>query len=134
MKAVRAVTLRAPLAAQVASGEVDSVNKGFRTPYRGEILVVSDEEPGYGLALAELCDVRSAHTTPGAHRRRGYNWSFRNVVPITRFMVAPRAGLFTAHIPEGALPPELRTPVFGTEAPPPATPEEIEALKETLAR
>ena len=134
MKAVRAVTLREPLAVQVATGEVETVNKGFRTPYRGEILIVSDEEPGYGLALAELCDVRSANKTPGSHARRGYSWTFRNVVRISRFMVPPRAGLFTAQIPEGALPPELRTPVFGTDAPPPATPAEVEAIKGTLAR
>jgi CheY-like chemotaxis protein len=134
MKAVKAVTLREPLASQVARGETATVNKGFRTPYRGEILIVSGEEPGYGLALAELHDVRSAAKTPGAPGRRGYAWSFRNVVPITRFMVPPRAGLFTVHIPEGALPPELRTPVFGSEARTLATTAEIDAVKGSLAR
>ena len=58
MKVVKAITLREPTASRIAAGEETIAYTGFRTPYRGEILIVADQEPWYGLALAELVDVR----------------------------------------------------------------------------
>jgi diguanylate cyclase (GGDEF)-like protein len=104
MKVVKAITLREPSASRIAAGEETAGYKGFRTAYRGEILIVADEEPWYGLALAELVDVRPISPSMHAPLERGFAWVFANVVRITRFPVAHRSGLFTAEVPEGALP------------------------------
>jgi len=111
MKVVKAIALREPGASRIASGEETVAYKGFRTPYRGEILIVSEQEPWYGLALAELVDVRPITPAMNAPLERGHAWIFSNVVRITRFPVAAyRSGLFTAEVPEGALPSALQMP------------------------
>lgn len=132
MKVVKAVTIKQPLAGQIAAGEQTGAFKGFRTDYRGEILIVADEEPWYGLALADLVDVRPITPEMNAPLTRGYAWSFRNIVRITRFPTAHRAGLYTAEIPEGALPSALQSPAFSAEAPPP--PESQAAIKAAVAK
>ena len=109
MKVVKAITLREPAASRIAAGEETIAYTGFRTGYRGEILIVADQEPWYGLALAELVDVRGISPEMSAPISRGYAWTFANVVRITRFPAAHRSGVFTAEIPEGALPSALQT-------------------------
>ena len=59
MKVVKAIAVREPWASQIAAGATTTAFKSFRTPYRGEILIVSDDEPWYGVALAELSDVQA---------------------------------------------------------------------------
>jgi len=115
MKVVKAVAVREPWASQIAAGATTTAFKSFRTPYRGEILIVCDEEPWYGLALAELCEVQSITREMNAPLQRGYAWQFRNVVALTRFPALHRSGLYTVDVPEGALPDALQTP---TIAPP----------------
>jgi len=45
MRVVKAIAVREPWASQIAAGATTTAYKSFRTPYRGEILIVSDEEP-----------------------------------------------------------------------------------------
>jgi CheY-like chemotaxis protein len=119
MRVVRAIAVREPWASQIAAGATTTAYKSFRTPYRGEILIVSDEEPWYGLALAELCDVQAITREMNAPLQRGYAWVFQNVMQVTRFLAMHRSGLYTVEVPEGALPSALQTPVFfGTPTPP----------------
>jgi hypothetical protein len=123
MKVVKAITLREPAASRIAAGEETIAYTGFRTGYRGEILIVADQDPWYGLALAELMDVRGISPEMSAPISRGYAWTFANVVRITRFPAPHRSGLFTVEIPEGALPTSLQASAFAAEArpqPPPA--------------
>jgi CheY-like chemotaxis protein len=112
MRVVRAIAVREPWASQIAAGATTTAFKSFRTPYRGEILVVSDEEPWYGLALAELVDVQPITREMDAPLQRGYAWVFQNVIQVTRFVAMHRSGLYTVEVPEGALPSALQTPVF----------------------
>jgi CheY-like chemotaxis protein len=112
MRVVRAIAVREPWASQIAAGATTTAYKSFRTPYRGEILIVSDEEPWYGLALAELCDVQAITREMNAPLQRGYAWVFQNVMQVTRFLAMHRSGLYTVEVPEGALPSALQTPVF----------------------
>ena len=77
MRVVRAIAVREPWASQIAAGATTTAFKSFRTPYRGEILIVSDEEPWYGLALAELVDVQPITREMDAPLQRGYAWGFR---------------------------------------------------------
>ena len=126
MRVVRAIAVREPWASQIAAGATTTAYKSFRTPYRGEILIVSDEEPWYGLALAELCDVQPISREMNAPLQRGYAWVFQNVIQVTRFLAMHRSGLYTVEVPEGALPSALQTPVFsGTPTPPAANEEAI---------
>jgi CheY-like chemotaxis protein len=126
MRIVRAIAVREPWASQIAAGATTTAYKSFRTPYRGEILIVSDEEPWYGLALAELCDVQAITREMNAPLQRGYAWVFQNVLPVTRFLAMHRSGLYTVEVPEGALPSALQTPVFfGTPTPPAVNEEAI---------
>ena len=126
MRVVRAIAVREPWASQIAAGATTTAYKSFRTPYRGEILIVSDEEPWYGLALAELCDVQAITREMSAPLQRGYAWVFQNVMPVTRFLAMHRSGLYTVEVPEGALPSALQTPVFfGTPTPPVVNEEAI---------
>ena len=118
MKVVKAITLREPSASRVAAGEETTAYKGFRTAHRGEILIVAEQEPWYGLALADLVDVRPISPEMNAPLDRGYAWVFANVVRITRFPVARRSGLFTAEMPEGALPSALQMPPLSVQSPP----------------
>ncbi len=119
MRVVKAIAIREPWASQIAAGATTTAYKSFRTPYRGEILIVSDEEPWYGLALAELCDVQAITREMNAPLQRGYAWVFQNVMQVTRFLAMHRSGLYTVEVPEGALPDALQTPVFfGTPAAP----------------
>jgi CheY-like chemotaxis protein len=130
MKVVKAVAVREPWASQIVAGATTTAFKSFRTPYRGEILIVCDEEPWYGLALAELCDVHSITREMNAPLQRGYAWQFRNVVALSRFPAMHRSGLYTVEVPEGALPDGLQTP-----APSPIreAPSGEEALKLAVA-
>jgi CheY-like chemotaxis protein len=112
MRVVKAIAVREPWASQIAAGATTTAYKSFRTPYRGEILIVSDEEPWYGLALAELCDVQAITREMDAPLQRGYAWVFQNVIQVTRFVAMHRSGLYTVEVPEGALPSALQTPVF----------------------
>jgi CheY-like chemotaxis protein len=112
MRVVKAIAVREPWASQIAAGATTTAYKSFRTPYRGEILIVSDEEPWYGLALAELCDVQAITREMDAPLQRGYAWVFQNVMQVTRFLAMHRSGLYTVEVPEGALPDALQTPVF----------------------
>jgi len=112
MRVVKAIAVREPWASQIAAGATTTAYKSFRTPYRGEILIVSDEEPWYGLALAELCDVQAITREMDAPLQRGYAWVFQNVMQVTRFVAMHRSGLYTVEVPEGALPTALQTPVF----------------------
>ena len=126
MRVVRAIAVREPWASQIAAGATTTAYKSFRTPYRGEILIVSDEEPWYGLALAELCDVQAITREMNAPLQRGYAWVFENVMQVTRFLAMHRSGLYTVEVPEGALPSALQTPVFfGTPTPPVVNEEAI---------
>jgi hypothetical protein len=118
MKVVKAIALREPFASRIAAGEETTAYKNFRTAYRGEILIVADEEPWYALALAELVEVRPISPAMNAPINRGYAWTFADIVRITRFPVAHRTGLFTAEIPEGALPSALQAPALSTQPPP----------------
>jgi hypothetical protein len=104
MRSVKAVAIKEPWASQIAEGRDTIAYRGAKTPYRGEILIVSDAEPSYALALAELVDVRPLTGEANAPIRRGFVWHFRGVVPIVRFPLKAQAGLFLASIPEGALP------------------------------
>jgi CheY-like chemotaxis protein len=131
MKVVKAITLREPFASRIAAGEETVAYTGYRTSYRGEILIVADQEPWYGLALAELADVRPIAPEMGAPIERGYAWTFANVVRITRFLSAHRSGLFTAEIPEGALPSALQASPFSAE---PARPLAEDAVKVAVAK
>ena len=83
MRVVKAVAVREPWASQIAAGATAIAFKSFRTPYRGEILIVSDEEPWYGLALAELVDVQPITREMDAPLQRGYGWRFQNVMAVT---------------------------------------------------
>jgi CheY-like chemotaxis protein len=112
MRVVKAIAVREPWASQIAAGATTTAYKSFRTPYRGEILIVSDEEPWYGLALAELCDVQAITREMDAPLQRGYAWVFQNVIQVTHFVATHRSGLYTVEVPEGALPSALQTPVF----------------------
>ena len=112
MRVVKAVAIREPWASQIAAGATATAYKSFRTPYRGEILIVCDEEPWYGLALAELVDVQAITREMSAPLLRGYAWQFQNVMPVTRFPAMHRSGLYTVDVPEGALPGPLQVPVF----------------------
>jgi len=112
MRVVKAIAVREPWASQIAAGATTTAYKSFRTPYRGEILIVSDEEPWYGLALAELCDVQPITREMDAPLQRGYAWVFQNVMQMPRFVAMHRSGLYTVEVPEGALPSALQTPVF----------------------
>ncbi len=112
MRVVKAIAVREPWASQIAAGATSTAYKSFRTPYRGEILIVSDEEPWYGLALAELCDVQPITREMDAPLQRGYAWVFQNVIRVERFVAMHRSGLYTVEVPEGALPSALQTPVF----------------------
>jgi CheY-like chemotaxis protein len=125
MKVVKAITLREPFASRIAAGEETIAYTGYRTSYRGEILIVADQEPWYGLALAELVDVRPIAPEMDAPLERGYAWTFANVVRITRFLSAHRSGLFTAEIPEGALPSSLQISTSAGEPPRPASDETV---------
>ena len=126
MRVVRAIAVREPWASQIAAGATTTAYKSFRTPYRGEILIVSDEEPWYGLALAELCDVQAITREMNAPLQRGYAWVFQNVMQVTRFLAMHRSGLYTVEVPEGALPSALQTPVFfGTPTAPAVNEEAI---------
>ena len=126
MRVVRAIAVREPWASQIAAGATTTAYKSFRTPYRGEILIVSDEEPWYGLALAELVDVQPITREMSAPLQRGYAWVFQNVMPVTRFVATHRSGLYTVEVPEGALPSELQTPIFfGTPTSPAVSEEAI---------
>jgi CheY-like chemotaxis protein len=125
MKVVKAIAVREPWASQIAAGATTTAFKSFRTPYRGEILIVSDDEPWYGVALAELIDVQAITREMNAPLQRGYAWAFRNVVQVTRFPATHRSGLYTVEVPEGALPGELQTPTFAQVTPPPVNEEAI---------
>jgi CheY-like chemotaxis protein len=126
MRVVRAIAVREPWASQIAAGATTTAFKSFRTPYRGEILIVSDEEPWYGLALAELADVQPITREMDAPLQRGYAWEFQNVIQVTRFVAMHRSGLYTVEVPEGALPSALQTPIFfGAPASPPLNEEAI---------
>jgi CheY-like chemotaxis protein len=125
MKVVKAITLREAVASRLAAGEETTAYKSFRTSYRGEMLIVADQEPWYGLALAELVDVRPIVASMNAPLERGYAWIFENVVRITRFPAAHRSGLFTAEIPEGALPSALQMPSLSSEPTPTSSPDEV---------
>jgi CheY-like chemotaxis protein len=116
MRVVKAVAVREPWASQIAAGATATAFKSFRTPYRGEILIVSDEEPWYGLALAELVEVQPITREMNAPLLRGYAWEFKNVVPVSRFPAMHRSGLYTVEVPEGALPGPLQVPVFPAAA------------------
>lgn len=117
MKVVKAIALREPFASRIAAGEETTAYKSFRSGHRGEILIVSDQEPWYALALAELVDVRPISPAMNAPINRGYSWTFANIVRITRFPVGHRTGLFTAEVPEGALPSALQMPALSTQSP-----------------
>lgn len=132
MKVVKAITVKEPLAAQIASGEQTVAFKSFRTSYRGELLIVADEDPWYGVALADLVDVRPISPGMNASITRGYAWSLANVVRITRFPAAHRSGLYTAEIPEGALPSALQLPTFSSHTSPRR--ESEEGIKVAIAR
>jgi CheY-like chemotaxis protein len=131
MRVVKAIAVREPWASQIAAGATTTAYKSFRTPYRGEILIVSDEEPWYGLALAELCDVQPITREMDAPLQRGYAWVFQNVMQVTRFVAMHRSGLYTVEIPEGALPSALQTPVFFQTPTPPVINDE--AIKVAVA-
>ena len=131
MRVVKAIAVREPWASQIAAGATATAYKSFRTPYRGEILIVSDEEPWYGLALAELCDVQAITREMNAPLQRGYAWVFQNVIQVTRFLAMHRSGLYTVEVPEGALPNALQTPVFFGMPTPPVVNEE--AIKLAVA-
>jgi CheY-like chemotaxis protein len=131
MRVVKAIAVREPWASQIAGGATTTAYKSFRTPYRGEILIVSDEEPWYGLALAELADVQAITREMNAPLQRGYAWVFQNVMQVTRFMAMHRSGLYTVEVPEGALPSALQTPVFFGTPTSPAVSDE--ALKLAVA-
>ena len=77
MKVVKAITLRVPAASRIAAGEGTIAYTGFRTGYRGEILIVADQEPWYGVALAEMVDVRGISPEMSAPISRGYAWTSR---------------------------------------------------------
>lgn len=104
MRSVKAVAIKEPWASQIAEGRDTIAYRGAKTSYRGEILIVSDAEPSYGLALAELVDIRPLTGEESAPIRRGFIWHFRGVVPIVRFPLKVQSGLFSASVPEGALP------------------------------
>jgi hypothetical protein len=123
MRSVKAVAIKEPWASQVAEGRDTIAYRGAKTSYRGEILIVSDAEPSYALALAELADVRPLTGEANAPIRRGFVWHFRGVVPIVRFPLKAQAGLFMASIPEGALPDGWRS-VLPTSPPAAAGPPE----------
>ncbi|HEX3902641.1 MAG TPA: response regulator [Polyangia bacterium] len=125
MRVVKAIAVREPWASQIAAGATTTAFKSFRTPYRGELLIVSDEEPWYGLALAELVDVQAITREMNAPLQRGYAWVFQNVVQVTHFPAMHRSGLYTVEIPEGALPSELQTLVFTAPTPSSAAGEAI---------
>jgi CheY-like chemotaxis protein len=112
MRVVKAVAIREPWASQITAGATATAYKSFRTPYRGEILIVCDEEPWYGLAVAELVDVQAITREMNAPLLRGYAWQFQSVMPVTRFPAMHRSGLYTVEVPEGALPGPLQVPVF----------------------
>jgi CheY-like chemotaxis protein len=131
MRVVKAIAVREPWASQIAAGATTTAYKSFRTPYRGEILIVSDEEPWYGLALAELCDVQPITREMDAPLQRGYAWVFQNVMQVTRFVAMHRSGLYTVEVPEGALPTSLQTPVFFQTPTPPVVNDE--AIKLAVA-
>src|SRR6185312_6367481 len=111
MRVVKAVAVREPWASQIVAGATTTAFKSFRTPYRGEILIVCDEEPWYGLALAELVDVQTISREMNAPLQRGYAWQFRNAVALTRFPAMHRSGLYTVEVPEGALPETLQASI-----------------------
>jgi CheY-like chemotaxis protein len=125
MRVVKAVAVREPWASQIAGGATPNAYKSFRTPYRGEILIVSDEEPWYGLALAELTDIQPITREMNAPLLRGYAWRFENVVALTRFPAIHRSGLYTVEVPDGAFPGPLQVPVFPATAPSPTNEEGI---------
>jgi CheY-like chemotaxis protein len=131
MRVVRAIAVREPWASQIAAGATTTAYKSFRTPYRGEILIVSDEEPWYGLALAELIDVQPITREMSAPLQRGYAWVFHNVIQVTRFVAMHRSGLYTVEVPEGALPSALQTPILFAAPTSPAFNEE--AIKIAVA-
>ena len=125
MKVVKAIAVREPWASQIAAGATTTAFKSFRTPYRGEILIVSDDEPWYGVALAELSDVQAITREMNAPLQRGYAWMFRNVVRVTRFEAMHRSGLYTVEVPEAALPGELQPPILAGGTPLPSSEEAI---------
>lgn len=131
MKVVKAIAVREPWASQIAAGATTTAFKSFRTPYRGEILIVCDEEPWYGLALAELVDVQTISREMNAPLQRGYAWQFRNAVALTRFPAMHRSGLYTVEVPEGALPETLQASIFPPPSMQPAADEE--AIKVAVA-
>src|SRR5579871_6172470 len=117
MKVVKAVAVREPWASQIAAGATTTAFKSFRTPYRGEILIVCDEEPWYGVALAELYEVQAITREMNAPLQRGYAWQFRNVSALTRFPAMHRSGLYTVELPDGALPDALQVAAFPPPGP-----------------
>jgi hypothetical protein len=125
MRVVKALAVREPWASQIAAGAVTTAYKSFRTPYRGEVLIVSDEEPFRGVALAQLSDVQAITREMNAPLQRGYAWEFQNVIALAPFPALRRSGLFTAEVPEGALPNALKMPIFPTPAPMAANEESI---------
>jgi CheY-like chemotaxis protein len=138
MKSVKAVAIKEPWASRIAAGQETVAFKGSRTSYRGQILIVAPADPhtgpaGYAIALAELtgCRPLSDADRESAHMKQGYVWEFSNITPLQRYSLAPRSGLFTATVPEGALPAESQTPL---EALPPRPAERSDSsLKVMIA-
>jgi hypothetical protein len=120
MKSFKAVSIREPWASQIAAGEETRAFKGSRTSYRGPIVVVSADEPAYARAIANLIDVRPISGDENGPFRRGFVWEFGDVKRIALCPVKPLPGLFTVHLPEGALPPEEQTQAATPIARPPA--------------
>jgi CheY-like chemotaxis protein len=133
MRVVKAVAVREPWASQIVAGATTTAFKSFRTPYRGEILIVCDEEPWYGVALAELTDVQAITREMNAPLLRGYAWQFRNVVELIRFPALHRSGLYTVEVPEGALPAPLQAIFPPTNALPAVNQEVKESIKIAVA-
>ena len=117
MRVVKALAVREPWASQIAAGTATTAYKSFRTPYRGEVLIVADEEPFHGVALAQLVDVQAITREMNAPLQRGYAWVFQSAVALAQFPALRRSGLYTAEVPEGALPGALRAPIFTAPAP-----------------
>src|ERR1044071_4131678 len=135
MRSVKAVAVKEPMASRIAAGHDTIAYRGSKTPYRGEVLIVSDAEPAYALALAQLVDVRPMSGGEKAPIRRGFVWQFGDVVPIARFPLKPQSGLWTASIPEGALPADRRSSLPPSDEAPPSRSarEGDESLKSGVA-
>lgn len=86
-----ALTLRQPIASEVASGERAGIIRPLSTHYRGDVLITAASYQGEGPRGCTLCvvDIYDVTETPG-----DFVWCVRNVRAVPQLPVRGRPGLW----------------------------------------